>query len=93
MTRSQRHSECGDRPVPTPDGGSHTGQRLLGYCRVSTNGQDEHGVSLEEQRHRIVQYADAHGDTLVCVVHDAVASGMCLARPAFQWALRRMRKG
>ena len=68
-------------------------KRLIGYARVSTLDQAEHGVSLEEQRHRIGQYVAAHGHALVSVEEDAGVSGKTLARPAFQRALRRLRNG
>ncbi len=67
--------------------------RILGYCRVSTTGQAEDGVSLDDQRHRITAYAEAHGLELVGFETDAGASGKTLRRPAFQRALARLKRG
>lgn len=67
--------------------------RALGYCRVSTAGQADDGVSLDDQRHRITAYADLHDLELVGFEIDAGASGKTTRRPAFQRALRRLGSG
>ena len=48
--------------------------KLLGYCRVSTTEQGEHGHSLDGQRTRLQATADREGFVLVDVVTE-VASG------------------
>lgn len=48
--------------------------KLLGYCRVSTVDQGEHGHSLDGQRTRLQATADREGFVLVDVVAE-VASG------------------
>lgn len=48
--------------------------KLLGYCRVSTVDQGEHGHSLDGQRTRLQATADREGFVLVDVVTE-VASG------------------
>ena len=93
MRRNGNNATRGDRSVPTSDGGPHGPRRLIGYVRVSTDGQADNGVSLEEQRHRIARYAEMHGHVLVGFEVDAGVSGKTLARPGFQRALRRLRQG
>ena len=66
---------------------------LLGYLRVSTPGQAEHGISLAEQRHRIEQYAAAHGAVLVGFEADRGVSGRTVRRGGLQRALRRLAGG
>jgi site-specific DNA recombinase len=80
-------------PRTAPRSADPQGLRLIGYCRVSTAAQAERGVSLDEQRERIRQYARAHGYALVDFETDAGASGKSLARNAFQRALRRLQRG
>lgn len=48
--------------------------KLLGYCRVSTTGQGEHGHSLDGQRSRLQDRAEHEGFALVGIVTE-VASG------------------
>lgn len=48
--------------------------RAIGYLRVSTKGQADHGMGLDVQRDRVRHYAAEHGFELVAVVQEA-ASG------------------
>lgn len=54
----------------------------VGYIRVSTDGQAEHGLGLETQRERIAAYCTAQGWTLDTIYEDAGASGADLHREA-----------
>ena len=60
---------------------------LDGYCRVSTPGQADNGISLEEQETRIRQYAEAHGYDVLRVEIDRGVSAKTMNRPALQRAL------
>ncbi len=46
----------------------------LGYTRVSTVQQAEHGISIAAQKKRIRQYADLHELELVKVISEEGAS-------------------
>lgn len=60
----------------------------VGYCRVSTTGQAEEGVSLEAQRERISAWAAAQGYVLGAVHVDAGLSGKRADnRPGLQAAM------
>jgi site-specific DNA recombinase len=67
--------------------------RVVGYVRVSTEGQAEEGVSLEAQEAKLRAYAVATDLTLVTVVVDAGASAKSLARPELQRALAMLEQG
>lgn len=60
----------------------------IGYVRVSTDEQSEHGVSLAAQEAKLRAYCDLYNITLVRVVVDAGESGKSLNRPGLQDALR-----
>jgi DNA invertase Pin-like site-specific DNA recombinase len=75
--------------VQTP----HTSTRALGYIRVSTDKQAEHGVSLEAQRAKLEAYASLYELTLVEVIVDAGVSAKTLDRPGLQRALGMLRTG
>ena len=60
---------------------------VVGYVRVSTEGQADGGVSLDAQRAKLVAYATALDLDLVAVVEDAGYSAKSLARPGLQEAL------
>ncbi len=64
-----------------------TATRVICYCRVSTQDQADHGVSLEAQEARLRTYAAATGATLVAVEVDAGISAATMNRPALQRAL------
>lgn len=72
--------------MPTPT-------RVVGYVRVSTEGQAEEGVSLDAQRERLRAYAVAADLELVGIREDAGASAKTLARPGLQAALEDLRAG
>ena len=60
----------------------------IGYCRVSTAGQAEQGVSLDSQRERIQAWCQAQGYHLAAVHIDAGLSGKRADnRPGLQAAL------
>ncbi len=67
--------------------------KVVGYIRVSTEGQAEGGVSLEAQRAKLVAYCTALDLELVAVEVDAGVSAKTLDRPALQRALATLRDG
>jgi site-specific DNA recombinase len=56
----------------------------IGYCRVSTDEQAEHGVSLAAQEERLRAYAFAHDHALDEVIVDAGVSAKTMKRPGAQ---------
>ncbi len=67
--------------------------RAVGYIRVSTDKQAEHGVSLEAQHVKLTQYAALYDIELVDIIVDAGVSAKTLDRPGLQRALGMLRKG
>lgn len=69
--------------------------RLIGYVRVSTEGQARDGVSLKAQRERLAAYCAAHGAELVGIESDNGTSGKVppLKRPGLATALTALRDG
>lgn len=67
--------------------------KAVGYIRVSTDKQADHGVSLDAQRAKLDAYAALYDLTLVEVIVDAGASAKTLDRPGLQRALAMLRKG
>jgi DNA invertase Pin-like site-specific DNA recombinase len=67
--------------------------RVVGYIRVSTEGQADGGVSLEAQRAKLAAYAVAMDLELVAVEVDAGLSAKTLARPGLQAALGALAAG
>jgi site-specific DNA recombinase len=67
--------------------------KAVGYIRVSTDTQAEHGVSLDAQHAKLAAYAALYDLTLVEVIVDAGASAKTLDRPGLQRALGMLRKG
>jgi DNA invertase Pin-like site-specific DNA recombinase len=67
--------------------------RVVGYIRVSTDGQAEEGVSLDAQRAKIEAFAIAADLELVAIREDAGVSAKTLARPGLQAALADLREG
>ncbi|MFA5141137.1 MAG: recombinase family protein [Elusimicrobiota bacterium] len=56
--------------------------RVVGYCRVSTEGQAEHGMGLQIQRDGINRFAQEHPEyELVKIYEDPGISGASLNRP------------
>ncbi|MBX3233524.1 MAG: recombinase family protein [Labilithrix sp.] len=68
-------------------------ERLIGYIRVSTEGQADGGVSLDAQRQKLAAYAVALDVELVRIVEDAGYSAKSLARPGLRAALRDLEEG
>jgi len=64
----------------------------VGYCRVSTNGQEENGLSLESQKQKIRQYAKMKNLDLGKIFED-VKTGANLNRPGAQELMRLCRGG
>ncbi len=63
--------------------------KAVGYCRVSSMGQADHGVGLEAQATKLRAWAQLHDHQLVEVYVDAGISGARMdTRPALQEALR-----
>jgi len=68
-------------------------KRAIGYVRVSTDGQAEHGVSLDAQREGIEQRAGAMGFELTDIIAES-ASGKDLAhRPGMMRVIDLARGG
>lgn len=67
--------------------------RLAGYGRVSTAGQVDNGISLDEQDRRIRQYVGAHGAALVAIEMDRGISGRTTRRPGLQRVLDLLKRG
>lgn len=67
--------------------------RAIGYIRVSTDKQADHGLSLEVQREKLAQYAALYGLELVEVIEDAGESAKSLDRPGLRRALDLLAKG
>src|SRR6266699_1866769 len=67
--------------------------RAVGYIRVSTDKQAEHGISLEAQHAKLTQYAALYDIELVDIIVDAGVSAKSLNRPGLQRALGMLRKG
>ena len=59
-----------------PRSGKESPRRAVAYLRVSTQGQAEHGMSLQVQRERIADYACSKGWTLLDVVEEAASGGV-----------------
>lgn len=68
--------------------------RVVGYIRVSTSDQADHGHSLEAQRERLASYASLYELELVAVEVDAGASAKSLkGRPGLEAALAMLPAG
>lgn len=71
-----------------------TKTRVVGYTRVSTEGQADSGISLEAQRSRLAAYAQAMDLELVAVEEDAGRSARTIeGRPGLLRALARLDDG
>ena len=66
--------------------------QAIGYCRVSTDRQAEHGVSLEAQQEKIRAMAVVHDVELVDVIVDAGESAKDLDRPGMARVLDIVQK-
>jgi site-specific DNA recombinase len=67
--------------------------RAIGYVRVSTDGQADHGISLDMQRTKVEAYASLHDLELVEVICDEGWSAKSLQRPGVQRMLARVDAG
>ncbi len=68
--------------------------KAVGYTRCSTEGQAKEGVSLENQRERVMEYCRYKGFDLVEIIEDAgISGGKNKARPGFIQLLDRMDTG
>lgn len=68
-------------------------EKVIGYVRVSTEGQADGGVSLDAQRQKLEAYALALDLELVGVIEDAGFSAKTLARPGLRLALEHLADG
>ena len=66
--------------------------RVFGYCRVSTDMQAAQGLSLDDQRAAIQQYAADRGWVIAEVFVDGGFSAKNTDRPAFQRMMREIKK-
>lgn len=73
--------------------GKSARRRVVGYIRVSTEEQAEHGASLGAQEARLRAYATAMDLELVSIERDEGLSAKSLARPGLQRALARLEAG
>ena len=67
--------------------------RVVGYVRVSSEQQTDHGVSLQAQEEKIRQYYSLYDLTLVDIVIDAGVSAKTLQREGLQKALNMLTSG
>jgi site-specific DNA recombinase len=83
MTRKQRKAK------------QKSATRMIGYCRVSTDEQAEHGVSLAAQRRKIRAQCEAQGYELLTILSDEGISGTVppSQRPALSEALESIGNG
>jgi len=71
-----------------------TERRAIGYIRVSTADQADHGVSLEAQEGRVRDWCASNGYALGKVfVERGLSGGRADNRPALQEALSAIRRG
>ena len=66
---------------------------IVGYCRVSTQGQVENGDGLEVQRNRIVEHCKANGLELEKFYEDRGVSGAIKDRPGLLALLKDCESG
>ncbi|MBX3229223.1 MAG: recombinase family protein [Labilithrix sp.] len=67
------------------------GTRVVGYIRVSTDGQADAGTSLEAQRAKLTAYAEAMDLDLVTIEEDAgISAKTVVGRPGLLRALGRL---
>lgn len=65
--------------------------RVFGYCRVSTDSQAQHGLSLDAQQDEIRRYAEARGWQVERIFVDGGFSAKNTDRPAFREMERLLR--
>lgn len=66
--------------------------RVYGYCRVSTDMQVQHGLSLDAQRDEIKRYATERAWTVEEIFVDGGFSGKNTERPAFRQMARQIKE-
>lgn len=66
---------------------------IIGYCRVSTQGQVDHGEGLEIQRNKIAEYCSSKGLKLDRFYEDKGISGAIKDRPALLELLKDCESG
>jgi predicted site-specific integrase-resolvase len=64
---------------------------VFGYCRVSTDMQAQQGLSLDDQREAIKQFAADRGWTVEEIFVDGGFSAKNTDRPAFQRMMREIK--
>lgn len=67
--------------------------KAIVYCRVSTSGQAEEGVSIDGQEDRLLGFARVMDIEVVEVIKDAGVSARSLERPGLQRALAMVEEG
>jgi DNA invertase Pin-like site-specific DNA recombinase len=68
-------------------------QRIISYCRVSTDEQAEQGVSLESQREKVNGYCAVYDLQIMAELSDPGKSAKNMDRPGVQAALQLLRDG
>jgi len=68
-------------------------RRVVGYVRVSSEGQATEGVSLDAQRVKLAAYCTAMDFELVALEADEGVSAKTLRRPGLQRALAALEEG
>lgn len=66
--------------------------KAIGLCRVSTDDQEEEGVSLDAQESKIRAYCKLYDIELVAIFYD-IGSGKNMDREGLQKALQMLREG
>lgn len=66
--------------------------KVIGYTRVSTEEQQDGGVSLDDQQRRIRLYCELHGHELIGIEVDGGFSGGSMDRPGIQAVMSALRK-
>lgn len=64
--------------------------KAIGYCRVSTKDQKEHGTSIPDQREKIAKCCASHGWQLLDILEDNQTGTEMEAREGLQEVLRRI---
>ena len=90
MTTYVRRSTANKTQQATLRNTAHT-TRVFGYCRVSTDMQAQQGLSLDDQREAIKQYAADRGWTVEEIFVDGGFSAKNTDRPAFQRMMREIK--
>lgn len=67
--------------------------KMIGYCRVSTDIQAEEGYSLQAQKQDIERYCQLYGLELVDIIYDEGLSACNLEREGIQKALKMISVG